>query len=103
MIKKYIRNYIIRNLITSSLFILGNTLQPSSSISSKDTLDNYKNYNSEKINNLKVTSKKNFNALDEIIKCDSSFYLEKTKSQIYQIKPNLSFKYPIEKFNQKSF
>lgn len=86
MIKKYIGNYIIRNLITSSLFILGNTSQSSTSLSSEDALNNYKNYNSEKIN------KKNFNALDEIVRKDSSLYSGKIKTE-YSIEQNLSFEY----------
>ena len=87
MIKEYIRNYIIRSAIVGSLYFLGNDFNFSTNLSSKDTFDNYINYNAKKIN------KENFNALDEIIKGDSSFYSENLKTQEYQIKPNLGFKY----------
>lgn len=84
MIKEYIRNYIIRSAIVGSLSLLGNNSQNSAS----ETIGNkYLNSNLEKIN------KWDFNALDEIVKNNSSFYSENLKIQEYQIKPNLNFKY----------
>ncbi len=71
-------------MIVGGLSLLGNNSQNSAS----ETIGN-KFYNS----NLGKINKENFNTLDEIIKDDSSFYSDKTKSQIYLIKPNLSFKY----------
>lgn len=86
MRKNYLKNYIIRSAIVGSLYFLGNNFNFSTSFSSKDTLKNYMDYDIENIN------KKNFNALDEIIKCDPSFYFEKLKTHEDSIKLNLNFK-----------
>lgn len=64
------------------MFFLGDNLQYSAKTPPKDTLDNYPNFNIENIN------KKNFNTLDELIKCDSSFYSEEIKAPIYKIEPS---------------
>ena len=95
MIKKYLTRYVIKNIIVSSLFILGNNSQ----YSADDILlkEKYWKSNFENINNLKVipkegtrtsgeASKKTFSALDEIIKNDSAFYSENIKIPKYRIK-----------------
>ncbi len=80
MIKKFIKNYIIRNTFIVGLSLIGNYSQNPAN----DTINNkYQNSNQE-------INSKTYNKIEKIVKMDLLFYSERDKIK-YGIEPNLNF------------
>ena len=86
--KKTLKKYLIRSAIVGSLYLLGNNFKFSENLFSKDVLNSFWKHDFKNIT-------KEPNALENLIKNDSSFYSEKIKAPKYKIKNDHCSEYAV--------